>query len=122
MRLISPKQVHVKSNVSVRQQGRLIERGQFPKPIPLFEGGRRIAFIESEIDEWMAARVAAARGAGAAGKTETPAAAVNRADRDGNNGHGTQRTEPEPRHPRPQHQAQPPPRRRQTTSRAKTLT
>jgi predicted DNA-binding transcriptional regulator AlpA len=96
MRILSPKQTWAKTSVSPRQQGRLIERGQFPKPIPLYEGGRRIGFVEEEIDEWMAARVAAARG----------------------NGHA-KRTDPPAEH-RPPHRAQPPPRRPQRRTAQKT--
>jgi len=34
---------------------RLIEAGKFPKPIAV--GGNRIAFIESEIDDWIRAKM-----------------------------------------------------------------
>lgn len=33
----------------------LIKSGDFPQPVKL---GRRIAFVEAEVDEWIAARVA----------------------------------------------------------------
>ncbi len=36
-----------------------IKEGKFPQPIKL--GGRRIAFLESEIDEWIAERVKESR-------------------------------------------------------------
>lgn len=36
---------------------RKINNGTFPRPVPL--GDARIAFIESEIEEWMAGRLAA---------------------------------------------------------------
>ena len=39
---------------------RLIHAGAFPKPIKL--GGNRIAFVESEIDGWLDAKVAARDG------------------------------------------------------------
>lgn len=35
----------------------LMAQGRFPKTIPL--GGRTVAFIESELDAWMAERIAA---------------------------------------------------------------
>jgi len=35
---------------------RLIEAGKFPKPIHC--GGNRIAFVESEVDDWIKARMA----------------------------------------------------------------
>jgi len=34
---------------------RLMKAGQFPKPIHL--GGNRIAFLESEIDSWIRAKI-----------------------------------------------------------------
>jgi len=36
-----------------------IERGEFPKPHNL--GARAVAFLESDIDEWIAARIANSR-------------------------------------------------------------
>jgi prophage regulatory protein len=38
---------------------RLVRLGKFPKPISL--GGRAVAWIESEVNDWMAERVKAAR-------------------------------------------------------------
>lgn len=38
----------------------LIAEGKFPKPISL--GGRAVAWLESDIDAWIAARVESARG------------------------------------------------------------
>ena len=43
---------------------RKCKAGEFPQPIALSEGRRRIAFIESEIDEWLAARAAERDGGG----------------------------------------------------------
>jgi predicted DNA-binding transcriptional regulator AlpA len=37
---------------------RKVKAGEFPKPIALSIGGRRIAWIEAEVDEWLAARAA----------------------------------------------------------------
>ena len=42
----------------------LIAEGKFPKPISL--GGRAVAWLESDIDSWIAARVESARGLGQA--------------------------------------------------------
>ena len=39
---------------------RLISKGNFPHPIKI--GSRSIAFIESEIDEWINQRIAESRG------------------------------------------------------------
>lgn len=35
-------------------------KGQFPSPIPL--GGRAVGWIEAEVEAWLAAHIAAARG------------------------------------------------------------
>lgn len=37
----------------------LIERGEFPRQVKL--GPRTVAWVESEIDEWMSARIATRR-------------------------------------------------------------
>ncbi|EBX0144481.1 AlpA family transcriptional regulator [Salmonella enterica subsp. enterica serovar Typhimurium] len=39
---------------------KLISQGRFPKPVKI--GERSIAFIESEIDEWINQRIAESRG------------------------------------------------------------
>jgi predicted DNA-binding transcriptional regulator AlpA len=71
IRFLSPKQVYELTSLSPRTQGRLADQGQFPNPILLFEGSRRIGFVESEVQAWQAARLAEARrpriGARAAG-------------------------------------------------------
>lgn len=38
---------------------RLIEAGQFPKQVKI--GSRSVAFVESEIDEWIANKIAESR-------------------------------------------------------------
>ncbi|MBB3214197.1 prophage regulatory protein [Herbaspirillum sp. Sphag1AN] len=48
-----------KASISRSLRHKLIKDGRFPKPILI--GQRRIAFLESEIDEWIATRVAASR-------------------------------------------------------------
>jgi prophage regulatory protein len=40
---------------------KLMARGEFPHPFPLSDGGRAKAFLESEVDDWLAARAAARR-------------------------------------------------------------
>jgi prophage regulatory protein len=35
----------------------LIEAGEFPKPIPLSDSGRAVAWIESEVAAWQASRI-----------------------------------------------------------------
>lgn len=42
---------------------RLIAQGRFPKPVKI--GSRSIAFVESEIDEWINQRIAESRGTAA---------------------------------------------------------
>ena len=37
-----------------------MERGEFPRPVPV--GKRSVAWVESEIDEYIAARIAEGRG------------------------------------------------------------
>ena len=44
-----------------------IERGEFPRPVSM--GGRAVAWVEGEIDEWIAARINA-RDAGEAGSKQ----------------------------------------------------
>ncbi|EFK2376089.1 helix-turn-helix transcriptional regulator [Escherichia coli] len=39
---------------------KLIAQGSFPKPVKI--GSRAIAFVESEIDEWINQRIAESRG------------------------------------------------------------
>jgi prophage regulatory protein len=36
----------------------LIKADQFPKPIPLSDNGRAVAWLESDIASWQAARIA----------------------------------------------------------------
>jgi prophage regulatory protein len=38
---------------------KLIECGEFPKPIVLSDSGRAVAWIESEVCDWQASRIAA---------------------------------------------------------------
>lgn len=37
----------------------LIKAGQFPKPIPLSDGGRAVAWLEDDLIAWQKARIAA---------------------------------------------------------------
>lgn len=39
---------------------KLISQGRFPKPVKI--GSRAVAFIESEVDEWINQRIAESRG------------------------------------------------------------
>jgi prophage regulatory protein len=56
MRVISFPQLKSEKGVPYSQVWvrELIARGEFPKPIKI--GANRVAFIESEIDDWLRAR------------------------------------------------------------------
>lgn len=60
MNALGIKQVAEKVNLGKSTIYRMIERGEFPKPFNLV--GHRTAWLDTDIDKWLAARVAAARG------------------------------------------------------------
>jgi prophage regulatory protein len=60
IRFISPTEVENRTSLSRRSITRKVADGQFPKPIAIV-GGTRIAFVEAEIDSWIADQVARAR-------------------------------------------------------------
>jgi len=41
-----------------------IGKGEFPKPYPLSNTGRAVAWLESEVDAWIAARIEASNNRG----------------------------------------------------------
>jgi prophage regulatory protein len=41
------------------QIGELIKTGEFPKPVPLSDSGRAIAWLETDLIAWQNARIAA---------------------------------------------------------------
>ena len=57
--LLTGEAADKKSSISRSLRHKLIKEGKYPQPVQI--GARRIAFLESEIDEWIAARVAASR-------------------------------------------------------------
>jgi len=59
--LIRRRHVERRTGLSRTSIYRLISEGQFPKPVSL--GIRAVGWVESEIDAWLAARVADSRGA-----------------------------------------------------------
>lgn len=59
-RLISLNQCCEMTSLSRSALNRLRDAGQFPQSVPM--GGRRVAFIRSEVVDWVRARIAA-RGA-----------------------------------------------------------
>ncbi|WP_139750796.1 helix-turn-helix transcriptional regulator [Aeromonas media] len=59
-RLIRMKEVIQKTGLSKSSIYDLIARDQLPRPVRLSPtGGRSVAFVESEIDTWIAERIAA---------------------------------------------------------------
>lgn len=59
-RLMSPKEAAEATTFSRTMLALMAEAGAFPKPVQL--GERRIAFVRSEVNNWIDARIAA-RGA-----------------------------------------------------------
>jgi prophage regulatory protein len=59
MNALTIKQVAAKVALGQSTIYRLVAKGEFPKPFPLV--GNRTAWLESDIDKWLAARVEAAR-------------------------------------------------------------
>jgi prophage regulatory protein len=57
--LLTGEATDKKASISRSLRHKLIKDGKFPQPISL--GARRIAFLESEVDDWIAARIAASR-------------------------------------------------------------
>jgi predicted DNA-binding transcriptional regulator AlpA len=58
-RLISPSITEAVSDLSQREMRRRSEQGRFPKPVKLGEGKNgRIAYVESEVLEWVEAQIA----------------------------------------------------------------
>lgn len=54
-RFISLRDVLARTSLSKTHTYRLINAGEFPRPVPL--GPRRVAFIEREVDDWLQSRV-----------------------------------------------------------------
>lgn len=68
-RLISLRDVLDRTSLSKTHTYRLINAGEFPRPVPL--GPRRVAFVEREVEEWLQTRVdARAAEEGAARRAE----------------------------------------------------
>ena len=61
-RFISLRDVLTRTSLSKTHTYRLINAGDFPRPVPL--GPRRVAFIEREVNDWLLSRVAARAGIG----------------------------------------------------------
>lgn len=57
--LLRRKQVEARTGLSRSSIYAGIAAGTFPKPCPLSDTGRSVAWLESEISAWVAARVSA---------------------------------------------------------------
>ena len=62
-RLIRIREVMNKTGLTKSGVYDLMNAGQFPKSIRLSDTGRAVAFIEAEVDSWIAARIAARKAA-----------------------------------------------------------
>lgn len=69
-RLLAVKQVQDRTTLSRAQIYRLEKDERFPRRVPLGQG--RVAWVESEVDQWVAAQVAA--------RDKTPTAGVAEAE------------------------------------------
>jgi len=58
-RLIDGKTTDTRASISRSLRHKLIKEGNFPRPVKI--GARRIAFVEAEIEEWIASRISASR-------------------------------------------------------------
>lgn len=56
LRLIRRKEVQIKIGMGASSIYAEMAKGRFPKPVSLSE--KRVAWIESEVDEWIAERIA----------------------------------------------------------------
>lgn len=56
LRLIRRKEVQVKTGLGASSIYALMEQGRFPRAIAISE--RRVAWLESEIDQWICERIA----------------------------------------------------------------
>ena len=58
MRLLSYKDLKPQKGIPYSPEWirELVNRGQFPRPVPL--GEKRVGFVEAEIDAWLKARAA----------------------------------------------------------------
>jgi prophage regulatory protein len=60
LRIIRHAQVCEKLCVSSAKLFDMVARGQFPRPFPIAPGGRAVGFLESDVDQWILERKAAA--------------------------------------------------------------
>ncbi|MFM4847394.1 helix-turn-helix transcriptional regulator [Aeromonas bivalvium] len=58
-RFMRTREVCEKTGLSKSSIYEMMAQGHFPQSVRLSEVGRSVAFVESEIDNWMASRIAA---------------------------------------------------------------
>ena len=59
LKMLRRRQVEARVGLGCSQIYQLMQEGQFPRSVRL--GARAVGWIESEIDGWLAARIAASR-------------------------------------------------------------
>ncbi|NVF12989.1 helix-turn-helix transcriptional regulator [Vreelandella maris] len=59
--LLKRPEVRQRTTLSDSALYRLMEKGQFPRPIQLNPNGRAVAWVESEVEHWIKQRIDAAR-------------------------------------------------------------
>ena len=59
VRFIRIREVCEKTGLSKSSIYDLMTQGRFPQTVRLSEAGRSVAFVESEIEDWMVSRVSA---------------------------------------------------------------
>jgi len=57
-RLVRRNELHLYAGLRRTQVSELIKAGEFPKPIPLSDNGRSVAWLASEVAAWQAQRIA----------------------------------------------------------------
>lgn len=60
-RLFRPRDLPEFVGLRRTQIGELIKTGEFPKPIPLSDTGRAVAWLEADLVAWQMRRIAARR-------------------------------------------------------------
>ncbi|WP_445005478.1 helix-turn-helix transcriptional regulator [Halomonas mongoliensis] len=56
--LLKRPEVRQRTTLSDSSLYRLIEKGEFPRPIKVNPNGRAVAWLESEVDAWIESRLA----------------------------------------------------------------
>jgi prophage regulatory protein len=59
--ILRPAQVRLKTGLGRTAIYERVRAGKFPKPITLGSGARAVGYLQSEVDQWIADRVAESR-------------------------------------------------------------